>query len=482
MSVGGRKIATGFGWQVLSAYSNRVFGVLTTLILAKVLTPADFGLVAIASMTLEVLQIFKDMGLSEALIFSKRDDPEVMDTAHTLLVGFHTGLFLIAAALSPFAATFYGNPMVTPVLLLMSSNLVIDSLRAVPRTLVRRNIEFDKLVIPEVVPVGVSSIVSVVMALTGFGVWSLVAKTILHSVLGLILLNRIIPYKPKFRWNRAAAVDLLHYGKFVVGASMVFVVVYNLDRFYVSKFSTVAMLGLYEVANRIAELPVKQFAFMIGAVMFPVLTRMQRAGEPIGPVFVKTLRYAALVSVPLAIGLAVYGPTLIAAIYGARWAGMIPFLQTLSIYSMFRAQSSLIHDTFKASGRPSVVLRFAILKLILLGALGPPAMFQAGVLGLCYVVIGTYAIGYLWELWVITHLLEVPYWSTLGSFGQVIAISSVIIVGSHVGLEWLIGRLNVWETSAAIVVVAAAYFALMSLWDREAIADLRALTRRPAAA
>lgn len=481
MSVGGRKIATGFGWQVLSAYSNRVFGIVTTLILAKVLTPQDFGLVAIASMTIEVLQIFKDMGLSEALIYSKRDDPEVMDTAQTLLVGFHTILFVIAAIISPFAARFYDNPMVMPVLLLMASNLVIDSLRAVPRTLVRRNIQFEKLVIPEVVPVGVSSLVSIVMALSGFGVWSLVAKTMLHSLLGLILLHRIIPYKPRFRWNRQAALDLMHYGKFVVGASMVFVVVYNVDRFYVSKFSTVAMLGMYEVANRLAELPVKQFAFMIGAVMFPVLTRMQRAGEPIGPVFLKTIRYAALVSVPLAIGLSVYGPTLIAAIYGERWAGMIPFLQTLSIYSMFRAQSSLIHDTFKASGHPRMVMRFAILKLVLLGGLGLPAITQYGVIGLCYVVIVTYAIGYLWELWTISHVLEVSFWSALGQFALLIAVSTVIILGSHVGLEWVIGRLNVWMTAIAIVAVALTYFGVMFVIDREVITDIRALARRPAA-
>jgi O-antigen/teichoic acid export membrane protein len=121
-----RTVLAGLGWSAVMAYANRALGLVTTLILAKVLSPQDFGLVAIASMLIETLRVFKDAGLSEALIYHKNTEPHTIDTAHSMLVGFHVALFLLAVVLAPFAAQFYNNPTVMPVVIVMASNLVWD--------------------------------------------------------------------------------------------------------------------------------------------------------------------------------------------------------------------------------------------------------------------------------------------------------------------------------------------------------------------
>ena len=120
MTVGAKKVVSGFSWVALIVYANRVLGFITTLILAKYLAPEDFGLVAIASMIIEILNLFKDMGLSEALIYQKHDIKKASSTAFIMVVGLNLVLFGLAAIASPFAAKFYDNPSVMPVIILIS--------------------------------------------------------------------------------------------------------------------------------------------------------------------------------------------------------------------------------------------------------------------------------------------------------------------------------------------------------------------------
>lgn len=466
---------SGFGWVALIAYSNRALGLVTTLILAKVLAPEDFGVVAIASILTEVLRVAKDMGFSEALIYQKRDDQTAIDTANFLLISLNLVLFLVAAALSPFVAAYYQSPILTPVIIIMSSNLVWDAARAVPRALTRKNADFRRLVVPEVVPVTVSSALSIWMALAGFGVWSLVVKTVVHSVLGMFLLRALPEHKPGFRFNREAARELMQYGRFIVGTTILLVVLYNIDRFFVSHVAGIAALGLFELAMRLVEMPVREFSFIIGGVMFPVFARMDRADGSLGRAVLKTLRYTAFISIPMAIAIAVYGPTLIETIYGDRWLGMIVPLQVLSGYAMFRSLSSIIYDGFKALGRPDVMLRFVVFKLVAIGVLGIPALHAFGLVGICALILVTYAAVFMWEMATLAGLLELEFWPCLGALAMPALLGAIVIPGLYVaGLAWL-GAASVVKVAAIAAVSAAAYLTSVWCFDRQAVADVRML-------
>jgi O-antigen/teichoic acid export membrane protein len=473
-----RQVLSGFGWQAVSLYTNRLVGLATTLILAKLLVPEQFGVVTIASMIIEVLQLLKDMGLSEALIYQKRDDHVLIDTAHTILVGFNAVLFLLASAIAPFAAHYYHNPILLPVIIVLSSNLVWDSLRAVPRTLVRRNIDFGKLVIPEIVPVATSCVISIVMALTGFGVWSLVAKTVVHSLLGFVLLRQILPYRPHFRYDREAARELFKYGKFIVGTTMLLVLLYNVDRFLVSAVLGVAAVGVFDLAMRISDLPVKQFSHMMGTVMFPVFSKIERSGEGVGRAFLKTLRYVALVSTPVAIGISVFGPALILRVYGARWAGLVVPLGWLALYAMFRSLSSIIGDALKATGHPMVVMRVSLFKLLSIGGLGVPVLWRYGVLGMCLLIVGTYALALIWELHQVTRVTKTSMADTATRLAVLMGGTYALMYGAYLGLERLGLTRTVPQLVAGSVVTGAAYVGIIALVDREAVRDLKSL-RRP---
>jgi len=475
-----RQILAGFGWQAASTYMNRIVGLATTLILAKLLTPEQFGIVAIASMIIEVLQLLKDMGLSEALIYQHREDAVLVDTAHTILVGFNTLLFVIAAVLSPFVAQYYHSPIIMPVIIVLSSNLIWDSLRSVPRTLIRRNIDFGKLVIPEVVPVAISCVISIVMAFTGFGVWSLVAKTVVHSLLGFLLLRHILPYRPSFRYDKAAARELFHYGKFIVGTTMLLVVLYNIDRFYVSSVLGLAAVGIFDLAMRISDLPVKQFSHMMGTVMFPVFSKIERSGEGLGRAFLKTFKYVALVCVPVAIGISVFGPTLISLMYGPRWAGLEAPLAWLALYAMFRSLSAIISDAFKATGHPMIVMQVGLLKLGAIGGLGIPVLYRYGVVGMCILIVVTYAAALTWELWRIGRVVSTPMAPVVGRLLALMGFTFALMSGAFRLLEKLGWTSTVWQLLTGAAATGLVYAGTLALVDREALRDLQSL-RRPRA-
>lgn len=472
MGFGTRKILSGLAWSGVGLYTIRLLGLVTTLVLAKVLVPADFGLVAIASMLVAILQLLKDMGLSEAIIYQQDRSERVLDTAHTLLVGLYFLLFLIAAALAPVVAHFYKTPDATPVIIITASTLVWDSARAVPRAVFRRELAFRSLFLPEVVPVGVACVVSLIMALHGYGVWALVAKTVLHSILGMVLLGFSTPYRPKFRYDGAVARQLLQYGKFIMGATILFVAVYNIDKFYVSRFAGLAALGMYELAVRISDLPVREFSFVVGSVMFPVLAKAQ-AGPILRRTFLGALKYTAFVSFPMALGISFYGPRLVANIYGPAWTGMIAPLQVLSVYALFRSLSSIIHDGFKATGNPRLMQKAVFFKLCLIGALGIPAIKMFGLVGICVVIVVTYAATFVVELVVISRLLGVPFSMSARTLVVPFAgsVSVVVLVNRAIIAMW--GNPTTVELLAGIALTVPLYALFIFTFDKGTVGELR---------
>jgi O-antigen/teichoic acid export membrane protein len=468
-----RTVTSGFGWVALFSYSNRVFSLIAILILAKVLRPEDFGIVAIASMLIEVLQIFKDMGLSEAVIYSKRNDTKAIDTAHTILVTYSAALFLIAVVAAPLAARYYDNSQIAPVVIVMASSLVWDSLRNIPRTLFRKNLDYRKLLLPEVVPVAISSAVSIGMALTGWGVWSLVVKSVLHSVLGFIMLQSVMTYRPAFAFDKAAARELFHYGKFIAGTTVILVTLYNIDRFYVSSLSGVAALGLYELAIRIADLPVKQVSFLVGNVMFPVFSRIGHAKPELRRAFIKTLKYTSSVTAPAAACISVYGPPLVWLLYGPRWQGMHMPLRLLAVYAAFRSLSSIIHDLFKATGRPQYMTMATTFKLASIGLLGMPVLTAFGVVGLCLLIVGTYVLAFGWEVGRLARILEMNSGSLVGVVAKPFLLAALVIPGTYVGAGLFLDDERLWQILLSLGLAAALYAVALSAVDREVIGDLR---------
>jgi O-antigen/teichoic acid export membrane protein len=327
------------------------------------------------------------------------------------------------------------------------------------------------------VPVTISSALSIWMALSGYGVWSLVAKTVVHSVLGMILLRNLPDRRPRFRFDPTAARELMQYGRFIVGTTVVLVALYNIDRFYVSRIAGIAALGQFELAMRLVELPVKELSFVIGSVMFPVFARLDRGDGSQGRAIFKTLKYTAFVSVPTAVAIAVYGPALVMSIYGDRWAGMIAPMQVLAGYGMLRSLSSIIHDGFKASGRPDLMLRSVACKLIAIGSLGIPVLQNFGLVGICVLIVVTYFVAILWEIAALAKLVGADLAHSFWWLAPPVILPVVVIPGTYALAGLVLGTVAIWQLTVLVPLTGIVYLTSVWCFDRQTVRDVQLLAR-----
>jgi PST family polysaccharide transporter len=298
----------------------------------------------------------------------------------------------------------------------------------------------------------------------------------------MILISIVSPYRPRFGFDRTAAIELSHYAKFIAGASLLAVVLYNIDKFYISRVAGVAALGVYELAMRISDMPVRELSFVIGSVMFPVLSKME--GSSLERAFITTLKYTGFFSIPAAIGISVYGPPLVHAIYGTKWQALGPPLQILALYALFRSLSAIVLDTFKATGSPKLVQRFVGLKLAAIGLLGIPVLRWFGLVGMCALVVGTYAIGLIVELITLGRVANVSPRNALVGLLKPLLIASVTLPGVYELLRATVGVTSLLSIGVGIVLSGALYLAALFAFERQSINQLRgALQRtRPSAA
>jgi O-antigen/teichoic acid export membrane protein len=473
-----RKIVKGMGWVSAASYLNRAFGFITTLILARVLAPDQFGAIAVGAMMVDALKIFRDMGMGQALIYRKDEQSIANDTALVLIMCLNGSLLILGVIAAPFVARFFSDESLTPVLIVMSGNLIPIGLRAVPDALIRRHGRFDKLAIPEVVPVLVSSIVGIVLALLGYGVWSLVVRTILASLLAAILIWFFVDYRPSLRFDRKIAREMFSYGKFVVGATLLNVVLLNLDKLYLGRFGGIGDLGIYTMAWVISSIPVTEFGHLLCRVAFPVFCQMNTDRDKLRQIFIGSHAYNALIVSPLAAGIAIFGPDLSRLFLGNKWSGIATALQLLAIASFSRAISALIHELFRATGQVRVVQTFTFTRLLLLAILGIPALHFGGMSALCLLVLSSNLVVLCIELRMSASAVGASATDVVWPLLKPATLATASIGSVFLVYRWIDNRESLVLAVAAALISAALYLGAVVATQPNIVSDARRLFSR----
>jgi len=467
-----KKIFASFGWITIIRSSERLLGFVTTLILAKYIAPEAFGIIAIAAMLIDIIQIFKDFGISQALIYKKSDINIASITAFWLMVTYNIILFLIAALAAPYASYIYDISIITPVIILFSSNLIWNSFRAVPAALIEKNIDFKKLLVPDILPIVAASVISILMAIKGMGVWSLVTRSLIINIGSMILIWKYTAFRPAFRFDVKIARDMLSYGKYLVGASVLAAALYNVDKMCVSKFIGVAELGYYTFAMSIAILPVSEIGHVVCRVMFPVLTEINQNEEALRSTFLTTIKYTGAISIPLSLGICIYGPSLINILYGTTWLPMVLPLQIFSIYALFRSISVVIAETFKATGATALIQKYTFIRLLCISILCIPAIKLQGLAGICMLVTITYGGVLIIESIKICKQTKLGLFSYLEVFYLPIIISLLVIPFIYYVMRFSTDLKSMYVMIFAISTTIVVYIMLLSFCDRSFISLL----------
>jgi O-antigen/teichoic acid export membrane protein len=424
-----RKAVQGASYVLAATAVNRVVGFITQIILARLLLPSDFGLIAIALLIIKGLQQFRHFGIGAAVIHKPDEVDKALNTAFILEPIIAVFLFIVVYFTAPWIAMFFCDPAITIIVQIFALMLLIQAFTSAPAIILEKELHFKKGVIPGIVATMTYSGAAILLALNGFGVWSLVYGGIFSAVIGLVATWYVSPWRPSFEFDVKIAKELFGYGKHILAASLLGFLFTNLDDAVIGKMLGMEALGFYAVAYTLANLPATGITNIVNRVSFPLYSKLQEDKKKLKMACLKTMRYVSMLSLPISFGLLVLAPTLVEVAYGLKWVPMIPALQILCIYGLARSIAAIPGMVFLAVGDPSIINKNALVNLIIISILIYPLTVYHGFVGTAIVVTIASVIGGTYIVVTYAKRLEERMTVILDSMMPAIVSSSFMSIG-----------------------------------------------------
>lgn len=347
----------GVLWSSIERGGTAVVATAVQIVLVRVLAPQAFGLVAMAYVAINFLSLFKDQGFEAALVQREKLDDEHLDAALWTLLGTSVVLVGIGAASSPLLATFFGEPRLAPVLTCLMLSIPLLSAQSIPAALLKRRMHFKPLSIRALIASLAGGAVAVFLALEGFGVWSLVVKTLVHHTVGLVVIWSAAGWRPRLRFSRSHFDDLFGFGVNVTFERLVNYVNRNLDDILIGFFLGPTALGFYTVAYDILKGMTQTLSRTFASVALPSFSRLQPDRLQLRSAFLGAVEVIGIFVFPIFSTFIAIAPGFFLTVYGDKWAPSIPVAQILALIGMLHSVALLNGPLLKACNRPDWSLR-----------------------------------------------------------------------------------------------------------------------------
>ena len=382
------KAIRGVPWTVASYGASKAVNVLTTIVLARLVAPKDFGLVALATLALTLLSFVKDLGLGGTLIVRQDLDRRALGTVLTLMVAVSTALAAITVATAPILADFFDEPRLRGVVIAMAPLLLISGFSSFYEVILQREMEFRRRFVALMVQSGVITVVSIPLAFAGADVWALVAGQVAGLAAFCAVAVALAPYRVRPAFDRRAVPSLFGAGSGFLLQNVAIFARQNADYVVVGRAFGAASVGFYSMAYRLGDLTYWAIADPVARVTFPSFAKSRDEGGDIRASFLRVLRLVALVSCPLGVFLSGSAEPFTEAVFGTRWLPMAGPLAVLGVWAAIRPAETTLNWLLNAIGEARVVGAFSVAILLPL----VPALIAAAALGdittVAWVVLG----------------------------------------------------------------------------------------------
>lgn len=448
-----RRVVHSGLWATGLNVSTRVLELVAMLVLARLLVPAEFGLIGIALLVVTILDQFSNLGFSTALIQREEENVDLfMDTTFVVQVVRGLVLGVLAFASAPLVAEFFGEPQVEPVLQVLSLTIVFRGLQNPGVLYFQKRLEFDRQFRFQMSRVGVYTVVTVVAALTIGNVWALVYGVVAGELAQLVASYLLVSYRPRLNFDRRMATQLFAFGKWVFATELVLFVATSGDDLFVGWQLTATALGLYQVAFQLSNAPATEITHVISSVMFPAYARLQRDRQALQSMFFRTLDVTFLVTVPMSVGIFLVAPSFTRVVLGPNWVAMIPVFQVLAVAGLARSVQATGGALFRGVGEPAWDFYMNSVRAGVIVATIWPLTDMFGVAGAALSVVA--GIGASLGIWLYksADITGTPY----RTFGASLSVPIVASLVMAVPVTFVVGP-TPFRLAAAIVVGAVAH-------------------------
>ena len=377
-----KKTVKGVAWTSFDKLTSIGFGFVIGIILARLLSPSDYGLLAMIAVFNAIAFAFLDSGFTNALV--RKPDLTEDDNTTAFFFNLAAGavLFVIIWLIAPWVSVFYDKPILTPLLRAEGSLLIVTSFKIVQNTQLTRALNFKAKMIIRVVASVFGGVIGIIAAYNGLGVWALVVMHIAESLINLVLLWIISPWRPHGRWNKASFGYLWGYGSKLLASGLLDTIYSNIYPIIIGKLFSAADLGQYSRAKGYADLPSQSLTGVLQQVTFPVLSKIQNDDVRLGDAYRRMLRFSVFIVFPIMIGMAALAYPLVIALVTDKWAQCVPYLQVICLASMWYPVHAINLNLLQVKGRSDLFLRLEIIKKAIITI----AIFICvpfGIMGIC---------------------------------------------------------------------------------------------------
>ena len=432
-------VARGVAWKGTSTFFLLATRFVVAMILARLLTPHEYGLAGMAIVLSSLVFIFSDLSLGAALIQRPVLTEQDRSTVFWTSAGVGLLLTVLGVALSGPVASFYGQPEVQPLFAAMSLTFLVASVSSTQMALLTRDMNFRTLELRKMAAAVASAAVGLSLAVAGFGPWAIVGQELVVALVSAVLLWIASSWRPRLTFSRTSLRDLVGFSGHVFGARLLFYLNRNADNLLVGRYLGAAALGAYSVAYNLMLMPSSQISIPVQDVMVPAFARMQDDVRGLARTWLRTNRLVGALTVPALVGLVILAPDFVHVVLGHKWSSVTPVLQILCWVGLLQSLQGLNGSVLRARNRTSVLFRYSIVVTV--------ASLTAFVVGLPWGIVGVataYAISSTvvepYYTWLTCRAVDISLWAFVRSLAGVAQATLMMAAALVLGRMVLVGE------------------------------------------
>ncbi len=354
--------ASGFAWRFAERIAAQLVSFIVSTLLARLLMPEDYGVIAIINVFIMIANIFISDGFSAALIQKKNAD--ALDYSTVLISGFVLSMFLygICFFAAPAIAKFYSMPVLTATFRVFALRLPVASINSVQTAYLSKELEFKKFFWATIIGTLISAVVGIVMALKGCGVWALIAQSMTNYTIDTIVLGIVIKKVPEMKFSFTRMKSLLSFGNKILFTNLLFTFVDQLRTIIIGKFYSATDLAYYSKGRHFPQIVSTSINGPLSSVLFPAMAKVQDDKEKIKSMLKRSTQIISYLITPLMLGMAAVSKNMVLILLTEKWLPCVPFIWLGAIYYILPPIHSANLEAVKAVGRGDQVFKYGLIK------------------------------------------------------------------------------------------------------------------------
>ena len=457
-----QKTISGTIWSFIDSFANQGIQFIAGIILARILSPTEFGLIGMLTIFIALSQSFIDSGFTNALIRKKDCTQTDYSTVFyfNFIVGiiFYSILFFSADSIS----TFFNEPQLELLLQVLGLSLVLNALGIIQRTILTKNIDFKLQTRVSIVSSTLSGLIAISMAYNGLGVWSLVALTLGRFGFASLFLWLWAKWRPSLIFSKDSFKELFSFGSKLLISGLIDTAYRNIYYLIIGKYFSAVQLGYYTRADQFQALPSQQLTGVFGRVSYPILSTIQDDVIKLRSAYKQIIKSTMLITFVLMLGMAAIAKPMILTLIGEQWLPSVIYLQMLCFVGMFYPLHALNLNMLKVQGRSDLFLRLEVIKKLLsipIIIVGILYGIKIMILGMLIITIIEYYLNSFWSGKLIGYSSFEQIKDIFPSFLLAFTVAAIVyIIGNIIDLS------NIWILVIQIIMGAVLTFIIAEIF------------------